>query len=167
MRSTKPKRRDEPSPNGDDGRRPDGRFGIGNKLGRGNPYAQRTAALRSALLHEITPADVQKIVRKMIRRAIAGDVRCAREVLNRCCGKPIATDTREPLDLMTAADQVLAARMIAYRRLALAHARGENLDTTPGDDARYLDRDLVEADPPHERRRLLKEVESSQEATDA
>ena len=51
---------DAPSTNG---RTPRGQFATGNPGGPGNPYARRTAALRSALLDAVTEADIRAIAK--------------------------------------------------------------------------------------------------------
>ena len=46
---------DAPSPNGHDGRDARGRFIPGHKGGPGNPFAKRSAAIRTAFLEAISP----------------------------------------------------------------------------------------------------------------
>ena len=87
----------EPSPNGDNGRDGRGRFGQGNRFGKGNPYAQRVAELRSLILEAVTDADLREIVRILVERAKGGDITAIREVLNRLVGKP--TDAPDPVRL--------------------------------------------------------------------
>src|SRR5438128_492071 len=58
-----------PSTNGVDGRDSRGRFTPGNKGGSGNPFARQVAALRAALIAEVTPDNVRNIARKLIERA--------------------------------------------------------------------------------------------------
>ena len=77
----------QPSPNGDNGRRPDGRFARGNAGGPGNPHARQSALLRAALMDAVTPADVREIIEALIVRAKEGDIAAAREVLDRTLGK--------------------------------------------------------------------------------
>ncbi len=83
-----------PSTNGDNGREADGRFSKGNPGGPGDPFAQRTAKLRSAMLNAVTEDDVAAIIRKLVAEAKDGDVSAAREVLTRVLGKP--TDAADP-----------------------------------------------------------------------
>jgi hypothetical protein len=74
-----------PSPNGRDGR---GRFAKGNKGGPGNPYAGRVAELRAALFEAVTPEDIRAIIAVLVTQAKSGDLHAAREVLDRCLGRP-------------------------------------------------------------------------------
>ena len=80
--------RTAPSPNGDNGHNPDGTFAKGNPGGPGNPYARRTARLRSVLLDAVSDDDLDAIVRALVDRAKSGDVVAAREIFNRLVGKP-------------------------------------------------------------------------------
>ncbi len=81
----------EPTTNGGNGGRDtQGRFAKGNAGGPGNPHAQRVARLRSALLGAVTPEDLNKIVDKLVKMAKGGNVVAAKEVLDRCLGKPRA-----------------------------------------------------------------------------
>lgn len=82
----------------DNGRDASGRFAPGNKLGRGSPLARKAASLRAALLRAVTPADIHDIARKLIDEALGGDVPAAREVLDRCLGRPIEWDVLARLD---------------------------------------------------------------------
>jgi hypothetical protein len=65
-----------------------GRFTIGNKCGRGNPYGGKVAELRQAFLHSVTPDDIEKIVRSMIKLAHEGSLQAAKLVLLYVVGKP-------------------------------------------------------------------------------
>ena len=64
-----------------------GRFALGNPGGPGNPYVQRTTALRSVLLDAVSEDDVRDVVAMLIAKAKAGDIAAAREVLDRVIGK--------------------------------------------------------------------------------
>lgn len=81
-----------PSPNGAIGRDYHGRFAQGNAGGPGNPHAAATAKLRAAMLKAITPAEITKVMRAMIRKAKSGDVSAAKEVIDRAIGKPLEPD---------------------------------------------------------------------------
>ena len=88
-----------PSPNGANGnRQTGGRFAAGNPGGPGNPHARQVAALRSALLDAVTPADMTAIVAKLVTDAKAGSVQAAKEVLERVLGKPIEPDLLERIE---------------------------------------------------------------------
>ena len=82
----------KPSPNGNNGRDADGRFAKGNAGGPGNPYAQRVGKLRSAMLRAVTAADMKAILACLVKLAKEGNVRAAREVLDRCIGRPTESD---------------------------------------------------------------------------
>ena len=79
-------------PNGPNGRDATGRFSKGNPGGPGNPYAQRVGKLRSALLRAVSEADMKAIVARLVKLAREGDVRAAKEVLDRCIGRPTEAD---------------------------------------------------------------------------
>jgi hypothetical protein len=76
------------------GRTPRGQFAKGNPGGPGNPYARRTAALRSALLDAVTEADIRAIAKALVKRARDGEVPAVRELLDRLLGRP--GDVQEP-----------------------------------------------------------------------
>lgn len=79
------------SPTGDGwNRQADGRFGVGNSGGIGNPHARQAAAFREAILAAVTPEDVQDIVRVLLAEAKTGNIHAAREVLDRLVGKSVA-----------------------------------------------------------------------------
>jgi len=59
---------------------------------QGHPYAQQVGKLRSAMLRAVTEADMKAILARLVKLAREGDVRAAREVLDRCIGRPIEAD---------------------------------------------------------------------------
>ena len=73
-----------PSPNG---RLNNGRFGIGNGGGPGNPFASQVGKLRSVLLETVTPDDMKAVVVKLIELAKGGDLPAMKLLLDRTCGK--------------------------------------------------------------------------------
>ncbi|MGH8320466.1 MAG: DUF5681 domain-containing protein [Gammaproteobacteria bacterium] len=79
-----------PSTNGDNGRDTQGRFAPGNSGGPGNPFARRTAELRSLMLQSVTEEDFRAIIAKLVEKAKKGDLAATREVLTRLFGKPDA-----------------------------------------------------------------------------
>lgn len=83
-----------PSPNGANA----GRFKPGNPGGPGNPHARQVAALRSALLNAVTPADMRAIIAKLIREAKRGSIPAAREIIERTLGKPVEPDLLERIE---------------------------------------------------------------------
>jgi len=75
-----------------------GRFLPGNGGGPGNPHAARVAALRSALLEAVTPADLAAIAKMLVRAARGGDVAAAKVVFERTLGRPLEADILERLE---------------------------------------------------------------------
>ena len=73
-----------PSPNG---RLNNGRFGIGNHGGPGNPFASQVGKLRSVLLETVTPEDMKAVVVKLVELAKGGDLAAAKIIIDRTCGK--------------------------------------------------------------------------------
>lgn len=92
-----------PSPTGHNGHDARGRFVPGNKVAVGNPLNRRVGQLRSALIRAVTTDDLRAIIRKLIEQAKAGDVIAAREVLDRCLGRPVEADLLERLAELEAA----------------------------------------------------------------
>jgi len=93
----------EPSPAGDNGRGPGGRFQPGNRAGKGNPNNAKAQRLRNALLTSITSADVRSIIRKMITLAEAGDVQAAKLVFDRALGSVQPEDVLQRIEAVEAA----------------------------------------------------------------
>ena len=81
-----------PSPNGANGRDTKGRFIIGNPGGTGNPHARKVGQLRSAMLRAMTQADMRAIVAKLVELAKGGNVQAAKELIDRCIGRPVEAD---------------------------------------------------------------------------
>src|SRR5512140_1247382 len=81
-----------------DGRASNGRFQPGNKIGKGNPHCQQVAALRSALLAAVTPADITEIIGSMMTQAKAGDIAAAKELLQRVLGPAESIDLIERIE---------------------------------------------------------------------
>jgi hypothetical protein len=81
-----------PSTTADNGRDEHGHFIAGNHAAKGNPFARRVAALRSALLDAITPDDIRAICTKLIEQARAGDIAAARTLFDRTLGRPLEAD---------------------------------------------------------------------------
>jgi hypothetical protein len=67
-----------------------GQFVAGNKCGKGNPRYRQFAANRVAFLEAVTPEQVTKLARKLMRRALDGDLDAAKLVLAYAIGKPAA-----------------------------------------------------------------------------
>jgi hypothetical protein len=94
----------------------DGRFGKGNRFGRGNPYLVRVHALRAKLAECATDDDLTRIVRKLSDLAAEGDVSAARLWLEYAVGRPVQAlelsgPDGEPLggDLATLRSVILTA----------------------------------------------------------
>lgn len=138
---------ESPSPNGHNGRDTAGRFASGNRFGRGNPHARQVADYQRAVREAVTDEDLRRITRKLVERAIAGDVVAAREVLDRVMGKAkvsIEVDDKRATDERTILQQinVILDRQPDLRRL-LTGDRRELLDMPQGDNA-----DSATDDPP-------------------
>ena len=88
----------KPSRNGSDGRDERGRFAPGNVGGPGNPHAKQTGKLRSAMLKAVTEKDMRAVVMKLVELAKSGNVPAAKEVLDRCLGRPVEADLSERLE---------------------------------------------------------------------
>ena len=82
--------------NGRDGR---GRFTPGNKGGPGNPFARRTARLRSLLLEAVTDEDMQLMAQKLVEQAKAGDLAAMKLLFSYVIGKPIPCADPDRVDL--------------------------------------------------------------------
>ena len=91
-----------PSPNGDNGRAPGGRFAKGNAGGPGNPYAKRIGELRAALLKALSDAEWQAVIDRLIKAAKDGESWAIRELLDRTLGKPIDADLIERIEQLEA-----------------------------------------------------------------
>ena len=100
-----------PSP---DGRDPDtGRFGLGNKSGRGNPFMSRVVAYRKAIWDAISNDDVARLAKKMLLLGEAGDVAAAKVVFERTAGRPLEeTGEQKPADNDLADALIAAARRV-------------------------------------------------------
>ena len=79
---------DHPSTNRQNGRDASGRFAKGNSGGPGNPYARRTARLRSLIAESVSDDDLQEIVSKLVDDAKQGDQAAVKLLLSYLVGKP-------------------------------------------------------------------------------
>jgi hypothetical protein len=72
------------------GRDAHGRFTAGNGAakGRAHAFAKQAAALRQAFYAEVRPADMRRVVRKLITEATDGNLQAARLLLLWVLGKP-------------------------------------------------------------------------------
>ncbi|MBI1917676.1 MAG: hypothetical protein HYS12_23520 [Planctomycetes bacterium] len=62
--------------NGDNDRDRRGRFTVGNKASKGNPYARKTAALRAAFMRVLTPDAMRRIAERLVMFCEKGDIVC-------------------------------------------------------------------------------------------
>jgi len=92
-----------PSPNGSNGRSRGGRFGRGNPGGPGNPYAAQVGRWRVALTASVTEADMEAVVRALVKAAKAGEGWAVRELLDRTLGRPVEADLIERMEAIEAA----------------------------------------------------------------
>jgi len=72
----------------DQERKTNGRFAVGNKLDKGNPYAARVAKLRAALLDAVKDDDAVKIIQSLLEKSQKGDLACAKLILSYALGQP-------------------------------------------------------------------------------
>ena len=63
-----------------------GRFLPGNEEGHGNPYAKQVHLFRSAIIKAVKPADVQAVIRALMKAAKNGDVAAAKLFLEYTVG---------------------------------------------------------------------------------
>jgi hypothetical protein len=89
---------EEPSTNGaNGGRASNGRFALGNKLGRGNPFNKRACELRAALFAAVDDDGMKKAAEAILKKAIKGNVPAFKELLDRTIGKAVTTDILDRL----------------------------------------------------------------------
>jgi hypothetical protein len=78
----------EPLKPSTNGRLDDGRFGAGNKYGRGNPHHRKLHALRATLVGALTPEKMKTIGGKLVAAAESGDLDATKILLNYTIGRP-------------------------------------------------------------------------------
>lgn len=116
---------DKPASNG---RLPDGRFGLGNPGGRGNPNARKMYELRRALVDAATPKVVAGLGRKLAMLGLQGDVQAAKLYLEYVVGKPpqaveLTGADGEPLGVNFAAVTTIVLNALAGPEHAEARVR--------------------------------------------
>src|SRR5262249_34155567 len=87
------------APTSSNGRDGAGRFAPGNTHGRGNPFARRMAAMRSAVLEVTGEEEGRELFRELHRRAMGGDAQAAALVLAYAVGKPAKAVDPDRVDL--------------------------------------------------------------------
>jgi hypothetical protein len=80
------------------GRDAGGRFARGNGLGRGNPFARRVAALRSALLEEVDEDKFRQMARDLVEMALQKDLAAIKLVFHYVLGRPTPMVNPDDLD---------------------------------------------------------------------
>ncbi len=70
------------------GRDGSGKFAKGNPGGPGNPFARKTAALRSCLIDFVSVEDMREIAADLVRRAKGGDNVAVKLLFAYVLGKP-------------------------------------------------------------------------------
>ena len=81
------------------GRTAGGKFAKGNTCGRGNPFARRLGAFRTAFLDAVSDSDVAEVAQTLRDLAVAGDVAAAQVFLAYAVGKPARVVEPDRLDL--------------------------------------------------------------------
>lgn len=97
-----------------------GRFTKGNPGGPGGNRLQGQHLLREAIRNEFKPSEIAALLRKLYDMAMAGDSHAAKEVLDRCVGKPTQPITTEGDD----------GERVPVR---IVFEMPKSIDTTPGD----------------------------------
>jgi hypothetical protein len=112
-----PEQQNQPGavPNANPDRDAQGRFKTGNRGGPGNPFARKTAALRSALINAVTEKDMADIAAALLDRARQGDVAACKLVFSYTLGKPGPMTDPDTLDQQEL--QQLAANHVGYQEL--------------------------------------------------
>ena len=77
-----------------------GRFKSGNPGGPGNPHAGQVSKLRAAILEAVDEGDIVAIIKQLVLQARGGDLPAAKELLDRCVGKPSAGDLLERIEAL-------------------------------------------------------------------
>lgn len=112
----------ERSAAGDSGRRQDGRFCAGNRIGKGNPRAKQIQQLRSAFLTVFTPETMRQVVEKLIEQALEGDIAAAKLLIDRSLGRESLAESKAPFEEMNLEERHQAA-IEKFARLAGAKRR--------------------------------------------
>lgn len=71
-----------------EGRKINGHFVKGNKIGRGDPHFARVQGVRTTIFNATSEEEVREIWGQLISKAKAGNLAAIREVLDRLLGKP-------------------------------------------------------------------------------
>jgi len=64
-----------------------GRFVKGNKLGHGNPLTGQMQEFRELFLKSVSKPKFKKVVKKLMDKALKGDVACIKLLIERVMGK--------------------------------------------------------------------------------
>ena len=104
-----------------------GRFLPGNTFGHGNPNYRKLAANRAAVLQAVTPDAVGKLAKKLLRRALDGDLAAAKIIFAYAVGRPdVAADPdiadRLEFEGMAGAPDLLSALATRFSFAALLAA---------------------------------------------
>jgi hypothetical protein len=91
--------------NGDGGRTPGpdhdsrGKFARGNKLGSGNPFNRKLAAMREQLVDLVGTPGLERLVNALLKNAEAGDLASAKVLLGYVVGQPLKGCHPDALDV--------------------------------------------------------------------
>ena len=75
-----------------------GRFAPGNSGGPGRPPSASVHEHRAALVAAVSPADIQRVAKMLVDKALAGDIGAAKLLFERLFGPPIAADLLERIE---------------------------------------------------------------------
>jgi len=77
-----------------------GQFVAGNLVAKGhrNPNASKAQRLHQAMLAAVSPGDIKKIIRKLVKMAKGGDIGAATQILDRTLGRPKPAEIEQPSD---------------------------------------------------------------------
>ena len=91
-----------------------GRFAPGNSGGPGRPPSASVHEHRAALVAAVSPADIQRVARMLVDKALAGDIGAAKLLFERVFGPPVASDI---IERITELEQILGGDLGELREL--------------------------------------------------
>jgi hypothetical protein len=80
-------------------RQANGRFGMGNKGGPGNPYNGTVQKLRAAMVSAVSEEDIRAVIGKVLDQAKEGNLAAVKLLLSYTIGQPHQTVQPDRVDL--------------------------------------------------------------------